>query len=52
MLAKACRFRVLCNILLMIIVIEKLDFWDEAFFAVLEIEVHPDYIHVHMCRHN
>ena len=31
---------------------KKLEFWDDAFFAVLGVEVHPDYVHVHMCRHN
>ena len=31
---------------MIIIVIEKLEFWDEAYFAVVGIEVHPDYSYV------
>ena len=48
----ALLFRVLCNILHTIIVIEKVQFWDDAFLAVVGIKINPDYFHVHKCKHN
>ena len=50
--ATALWFRVLCNVLHTIIVIEKVQFWDDAFLAVVGIKIHPDYFHVHMCKHD
>ncbi len=50
--ANALLFRVLCNVLHTIIVIEKVQYWYDAFLAVVGIKIHPDYFHVHMCKHN
>ena len=50
--ANALLFRLLCNVLHTIIVIEKVQFWDDAFLAVVGIKIHPDYFHVHMSKHN
>ena len=50
--AKALLFRVLCDVLHTIIVIEKVQFWDSASLAIFGIKIHPDYFHVHMCKHN
>ncbi len=50
--AKALWFTVLCNVFHTISVIEKVQFWDDAFLAVVGIKIHSDYFHVHMCKHN
>ena len=50
--ANALLFRVLCNVLHTIIVIEKVQFWNDAFLAVVGIKIHTDYFHVHTCKHN
>ena len=51
MAAIALIFRV-HNVLHTIMVIENVQFLDDAFVAVVGIKIHPDYFHVHTCNHN
>ena len=48
----ALLFRVLCNVLHTVIVIEKVQFGDDAFLAIVGIKIHPDCFHVRKCKHN
>ena len=50
--ANALLFRLLCNVLHTMIVIDKVQFWDDAFSAVVGIKLHPDYFNVHISKHN